>query len=709
MGTCKYVYGRHVWVKRVASLCGVIVLLPLAGCSSDSTRFGDNDAHSGYKTTNSVPVPSEPVYGYRYGNGYTNSTAEYAGYGGNGSRGGSSHAPFTSSLSVAQVSGPEPVQRSRLAPASGSHSKSYKRYAMNTHSNVKSDAYSGGTYAMMAADSSASSGKAKSDDRLAYNDYRSSRRSRRYYKNDRNDRYRNDAYSDGDLKNGDYLRNGHSSRDNGDRNGHSRHETRGDDYVVQPGDTLFAIGKQFHLSADQLMTLNNLRSTEIYPGQRLRVSGYGYTGANGSDRPSRYGPDYRNGYGNYDGDYRHDNRSANRSGSRVRSRSRGQGKDYPKTRSAYNYDDFASHRSERRNRYYDRQNGYNDRRRDRRDDSARSRKRYEDEYQGAPRKRRQRARPSSHENGGYARNSHDSASRRDAIRYTIKRGDTLFDIARRNGISHRELADFNGIRISDTLMPGQLLLIPRGRGYDWSADRLPSEKRRRDRWGAKQQDKQAPRKASREVAENREKKDEPSKSENKAVALAEERQADRANAPVEPKTSSAVATAAPVQIVGGHKETSAPVKPADKAKLSAKECESLLANPAPRSAKTFREPVQGMVITKFGKKEDGTFSDGINFSVPKGTPVKAAENGVVAYAGSELSGFGNLVLIRHADGYVTAYAHNDKLAVRKCDVVKRGQVIGRAGATGNTTKPQLHFELRKGSKPVDPQAHFSRS
>jgi murein DD-endopeptidase MepM/ murein hydrolase activator NlpD len=119
--------------------------------------------------------------------------------------------------------------------------------------------------------------------------------------------------------------------------------------------------------------------------------------------------------------------------------------------------------------------------------------------------------------------------------------------------------------------------------------------------------------------------------------------------------------------------------------------------------------VKGLIVAKFGSREDGSFNDGIDFSVPKGTPVKAAENGVVAYVGNELPGFGNLVLVRHADGFVTAYAHNDEVLVRRCEVVKRGQIISKAGATGKVTKPLLHFEIRKDSKAVDPEAFFSRS
>jgi murein DD-endopeptidase MepM/ murein hydrolase activator NlpD len=115
-----------------------------------------------------------------------------------------------------------------------------------------------------------------------------------------------------------------------------------------------------------------------------------------------------------------------------------------------------------------------------------------------------------------------------------------------------------------------------------------------------------------------------------------------------------------------------------------------------------RWPAQGKVIGAFGGRPDGTHNDGINLSVPLGTDVHAAESGVVAYAGSELKGYGNLVLIRHDNGWVTAYAHNDELLVKRGDKIKRGQVIGKAGKTGTVDQPQVHFELRQGSKPVDP-------
>jgi murein DD-endopeptidase MepM/ murein hydrolase activator NlpD len=114
------------------------------------------------------------------------------------------------------------------------------------------------------------------------------------------------------------------------------------------------------------------------------------------------------------------------------------------------------------------------------------------------------------------------------------------------------------------------------------------------------------------------------------------------------------------------------------------------------------------VIAGFGPKPTGQQNDGINVSVPEGTPIRAAEDGVVAYAGNELKTYGNLVLIRHSNGYVTAYAHASEILVKRDEPVKRGQVIARSGQTGNVSSPQVHFEIRKGSSPVDPTPHLDR-
>jgi murein DD-endopeptidase MepM/ murein hydrolase activator NlpD len=140
-------------------------------------------------------------------------------------------------------------------------------------------------------------------------------------------------------------------------------------------------------------------------------------------------------------------------------------------------------------------------------------------------------------------------------------------------------------------------------------------------------------------------------------------------------------------------------------------------NPAPEKAKpettaampSFRWPVRGRVVAGFGPKPTGQQNDGINVSVPEGTPVKAAEDGVVAYAGNELKSYGNLVLVRHSNGYVTAYAHASEILVKRDDQVKRGQVIAKSGQTGTVAAPQLHFEIRKGSTPVDPVPLLDKS
>jgi murein DD-endopeptidase MepM/ murein hydrolase activator NlpD len=123
------------------------------------------------------------------------------------------------------------------------------------------------------------------------------------------------------------------------------------------------------------------------------------------------------------------------------------------------------------------------------------------------------------------------------------------------------------------------------------------------------------------------------------------------------------------------------------------------AAPAPAVSDEFRWPARGRVIAGFGANGG---NEGINIALPEGTPVKASESGTVTYAGNEVKGYGNLVLIRHENGYVSAYAHNGSLNVKRGETVKRGQVIATSGQTGNVTSPQLHFELRKGSTPVDP-------
>lgn len=136
---------------------------------------------------------------------------------------------------------------------------------------------------------------------------------------------------------------------------------------------------------------------------------------------------------------------------------------------------------------------------------------------------------------------------------------------------------------------------------------------------------------------------------------------------------------------------------------------SRVSAPPPKSGKGFVWPLKGRVVSNFGAKDGGLRNDGINIRAPRGTPVRAAENGVVAYAGNEIRGFGNLLLIKHSGGYVTAYAHNDALLVRRGQKVQRGQKISTVGATGTVANPQLHFEIRKGRRPQDPRTYLSRT
>lgn len=235
----------------------------------------------------------------------------------------------------------------------------------------------------------------------------------------------------------------------------------------------------------------------------------------------------------------------------------------------------------------------------------------------------------------------------------VNRGDTLASIARKNHISAAELARANGLAPSAKLKLGTKLTVP----------------------GAK----------------------------TAAVA-----------APLAPAPVAAAPVAAALQPVAAAPapatKMAAVAQPAQSARL-AQATTNIEEKPAETPAKaaettsslpTFRWPVRGKVITSYGAKTNGKSNDGINVAVPEGTPVKAAEDGVVAYSGNELKGYGNLVLVRHSNGYVTAYAHASELLVKRGDPIKRGQVIAKSGQSGEVASPQLHFEIRKGSSPVDP-------
>lgn len=146
-----------------------------------------------------------------------------------------------------------------------------------------------------------------------------------------------------------------------------------------------------------------------------------------------------------------------------------------------------------------------------------------------------------------------------------------------------------------------------------------------------------------------------------------------------------------------------PVKTVVAAKVEPASTGSVAAAAPAAPDQTFRWPAKGRVISGYGSSGN----EGINIAVPEGTAVKAAEDGTVAYAGSDVKGYGKLVLVRHSNGYVSAYAHNGELDVKPGEKVKRGQTIAKSGASGNVTSPQLHFEIRKSGSPIDPMSQLA--
>lgn len=130
--------------------------------------------------------------------------------------------------------------------------------------------------------------------------------------------------------------------------------------------------------------------------------------------------------------------------------------------------------------------------------------------------------------------------------------------------------------------------------------------------------------------------------------------------------------------------------------------------PPAKTGQYFAWPLRGKLISSFGPKEGGIHNDGINLSAPRGTAIRAAEAGIVAYASNDLPGYGNLILVKHSGGWVTAYAHTESVRVKEGQVVNKGEVIARVGSTGGVRTPQLHFEIRRGRKALNPINYLQR-
>jgi murein DD-endopeptidase MepM/ murein hydrolase activator NlpD len=295
---------------------------------------------------------------------------------------------------------------------------------------------------------------------------------------------------------------------------------------------------------------------------------------------------------------------------------------------------------------------------------------------------------------------------------TVSPNDSLTMISQRYGVPASQILAANGMQNANQITPGTRLTIPaHGAAVQTQVASAPVRPVSGTASAPSGQTKfrlvdSSKNKAEVEVAEAP-KRVRPGMASNQPVRVA--------SATAEPLVTAPASTPAAPQKVASLPEAkplkpapvapvveSAPVAAAPAAKAPVADPEQT-ASVSNDSSGEFRWPARGRVIAGFGANGG---NEGINIAVPEGTPVKATEAGTVTYAGSEVKGYGNLVLIRHENGFVSAYAHNGALSVKRGETVKRGQVIATSGQTGNVTSPQLHFEIRKGATPVDPMKHL---
>ena len=277
------------------------------------------------------------------------------------------------------------------------------------------------------------------------------------------------------------------------------------------------------------------------------------------------------------------------------------------------------------------------------------------------------------------------AGGRDKTGVIVAAGDNVYAIARRHGVAIRDLIEANSLKPPYGLSPGDRLRLPARRYHRVVAGETVYGISRRHGVDMKALVRANRIRPPYRIAAGR-----------RLVVPAAGRPADGG---VESEKLAKIGKPSRRSL---RRALSAPAEKPDSAPKSAARAS------APRtSGKRFLWPVRGPLITGFGPQKGGLHNDGINIAAPPGAPVLAADSGVVAYAGNGLRGFGNLLLVRHAGGWMTAYAHNGSLLVRRGETVRRGQTIARVGRSGNVRTPQLHFEIRQGRRAVNPRRLLS--
>jgi murein DD-endopeptidase MepM/ murein hydrolase activator NlpD len=302
---------------------------------------------------------------------------------------------------------------------------------------------------------------------------------------------------------------------------------------------------------------------------------------------------------------------------------------------------------------------------------------------------------------------------------TVGQGDTVDTLSKRYGVPAHAILQSNGITSPSAIRPGQRLVIPRYNAAAVPSAAAPAASAPRTVVSQAEAGTHTvvPGETMIGIAKRYNVALKDLAKANRIEPYAQVKMGDRLVIPGRAAAAKQpVLAAKPAPAPAAPQQKIAAVPPAQKMAATEPQQAARMTSPTPDvsddeakgpGSTAFRWPVRGRIIAGFGPKPNGQQNDGINLSVPEGTPIKAAEDGVVAYAGNELKGYGNLVLIRHPNGFVTAYAHASELLVKRGDPIKRGQTIAKAGQTGTVTSPQVHFEIRKGSSPVDPTQYLN--